>query len=754
MSPSRSINVTGARENNLKNLSVSIPRNQITAFVGVSGSGKTSLVFDTVAAESQHQLNETFTAFQRNRLPKLGQPDVDSLENLSTAIVINQKRIGGNSRSTVGTITDVYALLRLLFSRAAEPIAGYSNAYSFNDPQGMCPSCEGLGRRVELILEKLVDTSKSLNDGPINFPSFNRGGWFWKLYANAGLFDNDKKLRDYTDEEREIFLHGTDATVPLEWKGGTIHSKFEGLIQKMHRLYISKDPDQLSAKNRRALAEVVSEQVCSQCHGLRLNDTVLSSRIHGMNIAEFSRLEIQPLRDAVAKVTAPNVATVVQSLLDRLDHFLALGLGYLTLSRETSTLSGGESQRIKMIRHLNSALIETVYIFDEPSIGLHPTDVKRLTALMNDLRDKGNTVLVVEHDRDVIVAADHVIEIGPGAGRDGGEVVFEGSVDELTDADTITGQCMRDVLDIKPSEQRREPTGSLSVRNAGSNNLQDVSVDIPAGILTVVTGVAGSGKSSLLREDFAAQVDGVTIIDQSPLATNRRSNPATYTGIMDDIRKLYARSSGLSASMFSFNSEGACPNCNGLGVIFTDLAFMDAMITMCEVCEGQRFTPEVLSAKVNGKNINELLNSSVAGCVGLFDNPSIDKTLRTLEHVGLGYLPLGQPLSTLSGGEGQRIKIASELSASGGVYVLDEPTTGLHIRDTQGLLSVIDSLVDRGNTVVVIEHNLDVVKHADWVIDVGPEGGSAGGHIVFEGTPKVLLDADTHTGQAMREALP
>lgn len=754
MSHPRSIKVFGARENNLKDVSLSIPRNQITAFVGVSGSGKTSLVFDTLAAESQRQLNETFTAFQRNRLPKLGQPDVDSLENLSTTIVINQKRIGGNSRSTVGTITDVYALLRLLFSRAADPIVGYSNAYSFNDPQGMCPDCEGLGRRVDLVLTKLVDTTKSLNEGPINFPTFNKGGWFWKLYANSGLFDNDKKLSDYTESEWNTFLYGSEGTVPLDWKGGTINSKFEGLVTKMHRLYISRDHDEISAKNRKALEKVVSQQECSTCKGLRLNEEVLESRIHGMNIAEFSRLEIQSLRDAVAKVAAPSVSTVVESLLDRLGHFLTLGLGYLTLSRETSTLSGGESQRIKMIRHLNSALIETVYIFDEPSIGLHPTDVTRLTTLMHSLRDKGNTVLVVEHDRDVIVTADHVVEIGPEAGRDGGKIVFEGSVAELEASDTITGRCMRDLLDIKPTSQRRKSKGSLSIRNANSNNLKDVSVDIPTGVLTVVAGVAGSGKSSLIRHDLLGQVRGVVLIDQAPLTTNRRSNPCTYTGIMDDIRKIFAKGSRLGPSMFSFNSDGACPNCNGLGVIYTDLAFMDAMITVCEVCEGHRFTHEVLDVRINGNNIDDILNTSVSDALTLFDDPHIVETLHALDNVGLGYIPIGQPLNTLSGGEGQRIKIATELHGTGGIYVLDEPTTGLHMRDTQGLLAIIDTLVDNGNTVIVIEHNLDVVKHADWIIDVGPDGGSAGGEIVFEGTPRQLAQTNTHTGCALRASLP
>ncbi|MBN6053976.1 excinuclease ABC subunit UvrA [Nonomuraea sp. RK-328] len=747
------ITILGARENNLKNLSVEVPKHAITVFTGVSGSGKSSLVFDTIAAESQRQLNETFTAFVRNRLPKYGQPDADTIEGLSTAIIINQKRIGGNSRSTVGTITDLYALLRLLFSRAGEPYVGYSNSFSFNDPAGMCMDCEGLGRRVQLDLDKLLDKSRSLNEGAIDHPAFAVGGWFWKLYANSGLFDNDKKLRDYSKQEWEALLYGAEGSVPLEWQGGQINSKYEGLVPKFDRLYIRKSPEEMSAKNRNALERVVSVSACRTCNGQRLNKEVLACQINGRNIAEFSALEIGDLMRAVREVTSTRVTTLRDNLLERLGHMVDLGLDYLTLSRETSTLSGGESQRIKMIRHLNSSLVEVAYIFDEPTIGLHPHDVYKLTSLMRQLRDKGNTVLVVEHDRDVIEIADHVIDLGPKAGRHGGEIVYQGDIEGLYRADTLTGACMRKLLPIK--EEFRQPTGHLTVANASMHNLKNVTVDIPTGVLTVVTGVAGSGKSTLIHKVFREQHPSAVIIDQSAVTTNRRSNPATYTGFMDEIRRLFARANKVSASLFSFNSSGACPACQGEGVIYTDLAFMDPMITLCEVCSGKRFTEEVLSYKLRGRDISEVLALSAAEAADFFARePKIAETLRSIVDVGLGYLQLGQPLNTLSGGECQRIKLATELGKKGTVYVMDEPTTGLHMSDIDSLMAVINHLVDTGNSVIVIEHNLDVVKNADWVIDLGPRGGSSGGQIMFEGTPRALLDADDSlTAECLRASL-
>ncbi|MFG1944086.1 ATP-binding cassette domain-containing protein [Nonomuraea sp. NPDC048826] len=747
------ITIAGARENNLKNISVEVPKHQITVFTGVSGSGKSSLVFDTIAAESQRQLNETFTAFVRNRLPRYGQPDADVIEGLSTAIIINQKRLGGNSRSTVGTITDLYALLRLLFSRAGEPHVGYSNAFSFNDPAGMCLDCEGLGRRVQLDLDKLLDKSRSLNEGAIDHPAFSVGGWFWKLYANSGLFDNDKKLGDYSREEWDALLHGADAAIALDWQGGQINSKYEGLLEKFDRLYLRKNPEEMSAKNRAALERVVSASVCRTCDGKRLNKDVLACRINGRNIAEFAALEADALVEAVREIKAPQVSTVVQNLLERLGHLVDLGLDYLTLDRETSTLSGGESQRIKMIRHLNSSLVEVAYIFDEPTIGLHPQDVRRLTTLMRHLRDKGNTVLVVEHDRDVIDVADHVIDLGPRAGKHGGEIVYQGDVAGLHAADTLTGACMREKLSIK--EEFRRPAGHLEVTDASLHNLKNLTVKIPTEVLTVVTGVAGSGKSTLVHQVFRAQHPDAVIVDQSAVTTNRRSNPATYTGVMDEIRRRFARENGVSASLFSFNSAGACPTCQGEGIIYTDLAFMDPMITVCEVCSGKRFTEEVLEHTLRGKNISDVLAMSAAEAAEFFTEPKIAEKLASVVAVGLGYLQLGQPLNTLSGGECQRIKLATELGKSGTVYVLDEPTTGLHMSDINSLLGIIDTLVDHGNSVIVIEHNLDVVKNADWIIDLGPRGGRSGGEIMFEGTPRELLAAENSlTAESLRDSLP
>ncbi|MEI5034616.1 excinuclease ABC subunit UvrA [Streptomyces sp. S1A(2023)] len=729
----KAIQIIGARENNLKNVCVEVPKHKVTVFTGVSGSGKSSLVFDTIAAESQRQLNETFTAFVRNRLPKYGQPDADVIANLSTAVIIDQKRIGGNARSTVGTITDIYALLRLLYSRVGTPWIGFSNAFSFNEPAGMCADCEGLGQRVQVDLDKLLDKSKSLNEGAIRHPAFNVGGWFWKLYAHSGLFDNDKKLRDYTESEVQAFLWGSDGSVTLDWKGGQINSKFEGLMQKFDRLYVRKEPDEMSAKNRKALERVVTRGPCSTCKGLRLSERALNCLIDGRNIAELASLEVADLIEAIKKVDSPQVATLTASLRERLEHLIELGLGYLSLNRETSTLSGGESQRIKMVRHLNSSLVDMVYIFDEPTIGLHPSDVRRLSGLLTELAEKGNTVLVVEHDRDIIDMAEHVIDLGPAAGRDGGEIVYEGDVRGLTDADTLTGRFMRRTLPVK--EDFREPNGFLEVTGASLHNLRDVTVRIPLGVLTVVTGPAGSGKSTLIHDVLLQQHPSAVVIDQSAVSTNRRSNPATYTGIMDEIRRVFARENQVSPSLFSFNSEGACPNCQGHGIIYTDLAFMDPMITTCEVCAGMRFTEKVLGLTLRGRNIHDVLSMSTAEAAEYFTEPKVAATLRALGQVGLGYLQLGQPLNTLSGGECQRIKLATELGKKGSLFVLDEPTTGLHMSDVESLVHLVDGLVEKGNSVIVIEHNLDVVKHADWVVDLGPGGGSEGGRVVFSKAP-------------------
>jgi excinuclease UvrABC ATPase subunit len=739
------IEIAGARENNLKDVTVRIPKRQLVVFTGVSGSGKSSLVFDTIAAEAQRQLNETFTTFARARMPSYGQPDVDTIENLSAAIIVNQKRLGGGSRSTVGTITDIYSFLRLLYSRIGAPPAGFSNAYSFNDPQGMCPECDGLGTRIELDLGKFLDTSKSLNDGAIQHPDWAVGKWYWNLYAQSGLFDLDKPIDQYSDTERGHLLDGAPG-VKITWNlpGGDINSRYEGIVERFKRLYIAKDVGEMSERNREVFLRFVTRATCELCHGARLSQEALASRINGRNIAELAAMEATELVEALKAIDDPVAAPIVATLLDRVGNLVTIGLGYVSLNRVTDTLSGGESQRIKMVRHLGSSLTEMLYVFDEPSIGLHARDVARMNQLLVKLRDKGNTVLVVEHDRDVIEIADHVVDLGPGAGRDGGEVVFEGTVEELVGADTLTGRFMRHELPLKTTP--RTPTGSLLVRHVTMHNLRDVSVGFPTGVLTVVTGVAGSGKSTLVHEGLVVQHPDAIVIDQTAVTTNRRSSPSTYTGIMDDIRKLFAKANGVSPSLFSFNSTGACPNCQGLGVVYTDLAYMDGLKSLCEVCQGRRFQAEVLAHTLRGHSISDVLEMPAERALGVFDQKGerrVQKVLRTLVDVGLGYLTLGQPLSTLSGGECQRLKLATELHRTSAVYVMDEPTTGLHMSDIGHLLGIIERLVETGGSVVVIEHNLDVIKNADWVIDLGPEGGSGGGQVLFEGTPEQLLESET-----------
>ncbi|HYN96887.1 MAG TPA: excinuclease ABC subunit UvrA [Pilimelia sp.] len=743
------IKVTGARENNLRNVSVRVPKRCITVFTGVSGSGKSSLVFDTIAAEAQRQLNETFTAFVRGWLPSHGQPDVDAIENLSAAVVIDQKRIGGNSRSTVGTITDIAPLLRLLFSRVGTPAAGTaSNAFSFNDPQGMCPRCEGLGRVATLDLDAFLDRSRSLNDGALLHPDFAVDSWFWRIYSASGRFDNDKPLADYTDAEWHELLHGT-GTLPVLWQGGTMNATYEGVVDKFTRLYVNKDVSTMTDRQRAVFERFVSSGTCPQCRGARLNEAALACRIAGWNIAELAALEAAALLDVLAGFTDPVAAPMVAGLRDRLANLVAIGLGYLSLDRATSTLSGGESQRVKTVRHLNSALTDMLYVFDEPSVGLHARDVHQLNELLVKLRDKGNTVLVVEHDRDVIAIADHVVDLGPRAGTNGGEVVYEGTVAGLADAGTLTGTHLRRRLPLK--EHCRQPTGKMRIADATAHNLRGVTVDIPAGVLTVVTGVAGSGKSTLINDVFLAQHPAAVVIDQAQVGTSRRSNPATYTGISDHIRRLFAKASGASAALFSFNSAGACPACQGLGVIYTDLAFLDGLKSTCEACEGRRFSPEVLGHTLRGKSISDVLAMSAAEAVEFFPERKVRDVLRAINDVGLDYLTLGQPLNTLSGGECQRIKLATELHKTGSVYVMDEPTTGLHPADIRHLLDIVERLVDRGNSVIVIEHNLDVIRNADWIIDLGPEGGGAGGQVVFEGTPRQLLAATgSHTAEFLR----
>jgi len=747
------IEIIGARENNLKDVAVRIPKRQITVFTGVSGSGKSSLVFDTVAAEAQRQLNETFTAFARNFLPSYGHPDVDSIANLSAAIIVDQKRLGGSSRSTVGTITDINPLIRLLFSRVGQPYVGYSNSFSFNDPQGMCPECEGLGQVTTIDLDKFLDRSKSLNDGAILHPDFAAGGWYLNSYVLSGFYDPDKPLAEFTDEELDRLLHGT-GKVPLEWQGGKVNTTYEGLVDKFTRLYIKKDLGAMSERNKAVLLRFVTGGTCPLCKGARLSPAALAAEVAGYHITDLLAMEATELL-ATLRELAPTVEPagrpIVESLTDRVQNLVTIGLGYIRLDRETTSLSGGESQRIKMVRHLSSSLTDMMYVFDEPSIGLHAHDVQRLNELLVKLRDKGNTVLVVEHDRDVIAIADHVIDMGPKAGAHGGEVVFTGTVADLSGAPTLTGRFMEHALPIKA--HARTATGALTIRGATVNNLKNVTVDIPTGVFTVVTGVAGSGKSSLINDVFLGRFPDAIDIDQSAVGASIRSNPATYTGLMDDIRRLFAKANGVNAGLFSFNSKGACPNCQGLGVLYTDLGFMDGFKSPCDVCHGRRFSEEVLGYQLRGKSIADVLELTAAEAVEFFTEKKLRAILTAVNDVGLDYLRLGQPLSTLSGGECQRIKLATELHKTGTVYVLDEPTTGLHMSDIQHLLEMVDRLVNQGNSVVVIEHNLDVIKNADWIIDLGPEGGTKGGEVLFTGPPAELLKADTYTAEAVRRDL-
>ncbi|MEU1124409.1 excinuclease ABC subunit UvrA [Streptomyces sp. NPDC005899] len=737
-----------ARQNNLKGVDLRIPKGRLTVFTGVSGSGKSSVVFDTIAVESQRQLNETLPAFVRNRMPKYERPDAEVMENLSTAIVIDQRQVGGNARSTVGTMTEILPMLRVLFSREGSPRVGPSHMFSYNDPRGMCEACQGLGTTVRLELDRLLDESKSLNEGAIGFPSFAVGTFQWQLYGESGLFDPDLPLRDFSAKDRELLLYGKGFTVDRAGRNGVYKNEYEGIAERFTRRYIKPGLDHTKGREREAIERVVTQGPCAVCHGGRLNEAALASRIQGDNIADFTAMEITELIDRLARVDTPAVKPVVAGARAALERISSVGLGYLSLGRQTSSLSGGEAQRLKMVRHLSSSLTGLTYIFDEPSVGLHPRDVRRMNEILLALRDRGNTVLVVEHDRDVIAIADHVIDMGPGAGRAGGEVTFEGTPAGLRRSRTVTGEQLRRVPGLK--EHYRSPTGALTVHGADLHNLRDVTVDIPTGVLTAVTGVAGSGKSTLVSKVFTAQYPEAIVIDQSSIGISARSNPATYTDIMDTLRRRFARASGEKPGLFSFNSEGACPECKGKGVIETDLAFMDPVTTVCERCEGRRFNDEALRHTVDGRTVVDVLDMTAEEATGFFDDASALRKLALLTEVGLGYLTLGQPLSTLSGGERQRLKLAHRLKETGSVYVFDEPTTGLHMSDIGRLLDLFDRLVDSDNTVVVIEHDLDVVKHADWVVDLGPEAGTQGGRVVFEGTPAELARAkDTHTGRSL-----
>ncbi|MET0187708.1 MAG: excinuclease ABC subunit UvrA [Pseudonocardia sediminis] len=739
------ISVTGARENNLRDVSLTIPKRAITAFVGVSGSGKSSLVFDTIAAEAQRQLNETFSAFVRGFLPKLGQPDADLIEDLSTAIVVDQKRLGGGSRSTLGTVSDINPLLRLLFSRRSVPYVGPGFDFSFNLPGGMCPGCAGIGRQVRLDHAKMFDRAKSLNEGAILHRDFAVDSWYWHVYAQSGKFDNDLPLAEYTDEEWQLLLWGADEKVALATTGRkTLNMDLEGVEAKFNRLFVAADGEGTSDRKKETLARFTTSVRCPDCGGTRLAQAQRTATVGGHTLPEICALDLASLHALLPSLSDAEVAPIVDEAVERIGALVDMGLGYLTLDRETSTLSGGESQRIKMVRHLGSALVDVMYIFDEPTIGLHPRDVGRMNALMARLRDKGNTVLVVEHDTDVITAADHVVELGPRAGSDGGRIVYQGDVAGLRGSGTLTGEFLHRPITAKA--QVRTPTGTLRVTGATANNLRGFDLDVPLGVLVAVTGVAGSGKSTLVREVLVPQHPETIVVDQSAVATSIRSTPATWTGVMDPIRKFYAARTGTKPALFSFNSAGACPTCKGLGVVYSDLSYLDGVRSTCTDCEGRRYTDEVLALTVDGLSISDALDLTAAKAVEFFDQRDVRKRLSAVVDVGLGYLTLGQPLSTLSGGECQRLKLAGRLHEEGpadrsGVYVLDEPTTGLHMSDCGHLLALLDRLVDGGSSVIVVEHNLDVVAHADHVIDLGPDGGDGGGSVVFTGTPAELVGA-------------
>jgi len=742
--------ISAARENNLKNVSLRIPKRKITIFTGVSGSGKSSIVFDTIAAESTRLLNENFSMFVRTFLPKYPQPDADAIENLSMAVIVDQKRLGGGSHSTMGTITDISPILRLLFSRVGQPYVGGANMFSFNDPQGMCPECNGIGRSLTVDMGKAVDMSKSLNEGAIMLPGYTVGGWEWNMLVQSGSFDPDKKLSDYSVEDLEQLLYGKARKVKMDFAGKATNITVEGVIEKFTNKYIKQDLKTKSERTQQTVAPFISEGPCSSCHGARLSQAALGCKINGHNIAELSSKEVGQLIRVIREIDDAAAAPMVKSLTERLQHLVDIGLDYLTLDRETDTLSGGESQRVKMVKHLSGSLVDVTYIFDEPSVGLHPRDVHRLNELLQKLRDKGNTVLVVEHDPDVIKVADHIVDVGPYAGSRGGTIVYEGSYQGLLEADTLTGIHMKRPLRLK--QDCRQPSGKLSIKDATLHNLQNVSVDIPAGVLTVVTGVAGSGKSTLINEVFLSQHPDAIVIDQSAVGVSTRSNPATYTGILDDVRKAFASANKVSPSLFSFNSKGACEHCQGLGVVYLDLSFFESVEMPCEACGGKRFKEEVLAYKLNGKSIADVLEMTVEQALEFFQLKEVVRKLQAMSDVGLNYITLGQPLSTLSGGECQRIKLASELHKKGSIYVMDEPTTGLHMSDIGHLLEIMNRLVDAGNTVIVIEHNLEVISQADWIIDMGPDGGSKGGQVVFEGMPSQIVHAEQSiTGRYLRQ---
>ena len=764
------IRVQGARENNLKDVSVGIPKRRLTVFTGISGSGKSSLVFSTIAAESQRMINETYSAFVQGFMPTLARPEVDLLEGLTTAIIVDQERMGTNPRSTVGTATDAYAMLRILFSRLGKPHIGSPTAFSFNVPTrtasgvmsteksggrvernvvrnvvyqgGMCPRCEGMGSVSDFDLTALYDDSLALSEGALTVPGFSMDGWYGRIFSGAGL-PMDKPIAKYTKKELDKLLYAEPTKIKVEG----INLTYEGLIPKIQKSMLSKDVDAMQPHVRAFVERAITFQTCPECDGSRLSEAARSSKIKQKNIADLCAMQISDLADWVRDLKEPSVAPLLAGLQHLLDSFAEIGLGYLSLDRTAGTLSGGEAQRTKMIRHLGSSLTDVTYVFDEPTIGLHPHDIERMNQLLLQLRDKGNTVLVVEHKPETIAIGDHVVDLGPGAGAEGGSVCFEGTVEGLRDSDTITGRHLDDRASLKDSV--RTPSGALEVRGASTHNLRDVDVDLPLGVLCVLTGVAGSGKSSLIQGSVAGR-DGVVVVDQGAIRGSRRSNPATYSGLLEPVRKAFAKANGVKPALFSSNSEGACPACNGAGVVYTELGVMATVATTCEECEGRRFQASVLEYTLGGRNIAEVLAMSVAAASAFFGGgeaatPAASKVLDRLADVGLGYLALGQPLTTLSGGERQRLKLAAQMAAKGDVYILDEPTTGLHLADVENLLGLLDRLVESGKSVLVIEHHQAVMAHADWIVDLGPGAGHDGGRIVFEGTPGDLVAAKKKT---------
>ncbi|MDH6552945.1 excinuclease UvrABC ATPase subunit [Streptomyces sp. SAI-133] len=757
------IRVHGARENNLKDVSIEIPKRRLTVFTGVSGSGKSSLVFDTIAAESQRLINETYSAFVQGFMPTLARPEVDVLDGLTTAITVDQQRLGGDPRSTVGTVTDTNAMLRILFSRLGTPHIGSPKAFSFNVASisgagavtveragqtvkerrsfsivgGMCPRCEGRGTVNDIDLTQLYDDSKSLNEGAMTIPGYKAGGWNYRLYSESGFFDADKPIRRFTKRELQDFLYRE----PTRMKIAGINMTYEGLVPRIQKSMLAKDRESMQPHIREFVDRAITFMVCPDCEGTRLSEGARSSKIKGISIADACAMQISDLAEWVRALDEPSVGPLLTALGETLDSFVEIGLGYLSLDRPSGTLSGGEAQRTKMIRHLGSSLTDVTYVFDEPTIGLHPHDIQRMNNLLLRLRDKGNTVLVVEHKPETIVIADHVVDLGPGAGTAGGSVCFEGTVEGLRTSGTVTGRHFDDRAGLKDTV--RKATGALEIRGASTHNLQDVDVDIPLGVLTVITGVAGSGKSSLVHGSIPA-AEGIVSVDQGAIRGSRRSNPATYTGLLEPIRKAFAKANGVKPALFSANSEGACPTCNGAGVVYTDLAMMAGVATTCEECEGKRFQASVLEYRLGGRDISEVLAMPVTEAEEFFSTgeartPAAHRILERLSDVGLGYLTLGQPLTTLSGGERQRLKLATHMGEKGGVYILDEPTTGLHLADVEQLLGLLDRLVDSGKSVIVVEHHQAVMAHADWIIDLGPGAGHDGGRIVFEGTPAELV---------------